>query len=103
MTTVVDIEDLSFAYSGAHLPALAGVSFAVEEGEVVALFGTSGAGKTTLLTLLDGRLRGWTGRAAVLGLALDPARPPPMSARPDVGFIFQEFALVERSTSCGTF
>ncbi|MEM7693224.1 MAG: ATP-binding cassette domain-containing protein [Pseudomonadota bacterium] len=98
MTRTVETDDISFAYRGGELSALESFSLAVEPGEQVALLGPSGAGKTTFLTLLDGRLRGWTGRAAVLGKALDPARPPPRTARPDVGFIFQEFALVERST-----
>ena len=83
--------------SGGH-GALAGVDFAVERGEVVALVGPSGAGKSTLLTLLDGRLRGWQGAASVLGRALRPDRPPDRARRAEVGFVFQEFALIERSS-----
>ena len=69
-----------------------------EAGEAVVLLGPSGAGKTTLLALLDGRLQGWTGCVSVLGRGLAPDAPPPVAARPDTGFIFQEFALVERSS-----
>ena len=98
MSATATIDDLNFAHPGARLPALHRVSLSVGSGEALALLGSSGAGKTTLLTLLDGRLRGWRGRASVLGLALDPERAPPRARRADTGFVFQEFALVERST-----
>lgn len=97
MSTAAQVDDLSFAHSGAELPALERVSLVIPSGESVALLGASGAGKTTLLTLLDGRLRGWRGRVSVLGAPLDPDHPPPRIRRPDTGFVFQEFALVERS------
>ena len=98
MTSAIQIDDLSFRHPGADLHALEHVSLAAPEGESIALLGPSGAGKTTLLTLLDGRLRGWRGRASVLAAPLDPDQPPPRTRRPDTGFVFQEFALVERSS-----
>lgn len=98
MTQAARIDDLSFAHSGARLPAIERVSLSVAPGEAIALLGPSGAGKTTLLTLLDGRLRGWRGRVSVLGASLDPDKAPPLARRADTGFIFQEFALVERLT-----
>ncbi len=100
MSTVVDIAELSFHHSGENDagPALTDITLSVSAGEAVALLGPSGAGKTTLLTLLDGRLRDWRGHARVLGVVLAPGNAPPREARADVGFIFQEFALVERSS-----
>ncbi|SFU15779.1 phosphonate ABC transporter ATP-binding protein [Sedimentitalea nanhaiensis] len=98
MSIAAQIDDLSFAHLGTDLPALDRVSLFVPAGESVALLGPSGAGKTTLLALLDGRLQGWAGRVSVLGAPLDPDHPPPRARRPDTGFVFQEFALVERST-----
>lgn len=98
MTTAIRIDDLNFAHPGGSVPALERVSLTISTGESVALLGPSGAGKTTLLALLDGRLQGWRGRVSILGAPLDPDQPPPRASRPDTGFVFQEFALVERST-----
>lgn len=98
MTVAAHIDDVGFAHFGADTSALEHVSLSVPVGEIVALLGPSGAGKTTLLTLLDGRLRDWCGRVSVLGASLDPDHPPSRARRADTGFVFQEFALVERST-----
>lgn len=98
MSIAARIDDLSFAHPGTDTLALERVSLRVPAGESIALLGPSGAGKTTLLALLDGRLQGWRGRVSVLGAPLDPDQPPPRARRADTGFVFQEFALVERST-----
>ncbi len=47
--------------------AVAGVSFAVERGEVVGFLGPNGAGKTTTLKMLAGLLHPTSGTAQVLG------------------------------------
>lgn len=80
MSTAIQIDDLSFAHTGADVPALERVSLNIPTGESVALLGPSGAGKTTLLALLDGRLFGWCGQISILGAPLDPDHPP-MCAR----------------------
>ncbi|MGB0506984.1 MAG: phosphonate ABC transporter ATP-binding protein [Pikeienuella sp.] len=78
--------------------ALSNIELSIAPGETAALIGPSGAGKSTLLALLDGRLRGWSGAAVVLEQALNPAEAPHRDSRADVGFIFQDFALIERMT-----
>src|SRR6185369_9802991 len=47
--------------------AVKGVSFAVEEGELVGFLGPNGAGKTTTLKMLAGLLYPSSGTASVLG------------------------------------
>lgn len=100
MTAAIDVSDLTLHHAGAASggAALLGVSLCVNAGESVALLGASGAGKTTFLALCDGRLRDWRGQVRIMGQPLSPDRAPPRIARLDTGFIFQEFALVERST-----
>jgi ABC-2 type transport system ATP-binding protein len=66
----VRVEDLVKRYGARD--ALAGISFDVQQGEVVALLGPNGAGKTTTVEILEGYRPRDGGRAEVLGL--DPGR-----------------------------
>jgi energy-coupling factor transporter ATP-binding protein EcfA2 len=54
INTVVHVDQLSFRYIDAEKPALDGVSFDINEGEVVVLAGRSGCGKSTLLRCING-------------------------------------------------
>ena len=62
---ILEIENLSAFYGKAQ--ALDGVSFSVEEGEIVGVIGANGAGKSTLLRVCAGLLRIESGTAEVLG------------------------------------
>jgi ABC-2 type transport system ATP-binding protein len=50
-----------------EVPAVAGIDFAIERGEVVGFLGPNGAGKTTTLKMLSGLLHPTSGAATVLG------------------------------------
>ncbi|KAB2911073.1 MAG: ABC transporter ATP-binding protein [Kofleriaceae bacterium] len=52
---LLEIDGLEVRYGGIH--ALRGVSFSVDEGQIVALIGANGAGKTTTLRAISGLLR----------------------------------------------
>lgn len=93
---MIEIEDLRFGYPGA--PALLDVArFRVEPGEKVMLRGPSGSGKSTLLNLIAGILKPQAGRVRVCGKEL--AHKHESAARDfrvnNIGFIFQDFALLD--------
>jgi branched-chain amino acid transport system ATP-binding protein len=54
LTPLLEIADLSVAYGG--IPAVSGVSIAVEAGSIVTVIGPNGAGKSTLLNAIMGVL-----------------------------------------------
>lgn len=53
----IAVKNLSFTYPNANAPALREISFTIENGEFITVFGASGSGKTTLLRLLKPSLR----------------------------------------------
>jgi branched-chain amino acid transport system ATP-binding protein len=65
MTALLSVEDLDVHYGGIH--ALHRVSFAVDEGQIVALIGANGAGKTTALRAISGLVRPSGGRVRFAG------------------------------------
>ena len=65
MGTILKVEDINVYYGSIH--AIKGISFQVEEGEVVTLIGANGAGKSTTLNTVSGLLRSKTGSIEFLG------------------------------------
>ncbi len=56
---LLEVNDLNVFYGAIH--ALQGVSFSLEEGEIVTLIGANGAGKSTTLRTISGLLRSRSG------------------------------------------
>ncbi len=54
MAAILEVRDLTFRYAARPQPAVQGVSFSVEAGEMVLMAGPSGCGKSTLLRTLNG-------------------------------------------------
>src|SRR5256714_7994347 len=77
------------------VPALRGVSLAVEAGEFVAVMGPSGCGKSTMLHLLGGLLTPTNGRIIIDGEDLTAASDAKRTdvRRRKIGFVFQRFNL----------
>ena len=88
---------------GAEPPvyALREVSFAVAEGELVAIVGPSGSGKTTLLHVMGTLERPSSGVVSITGLdAAGLADRELATLRATrIGFVFQQFFLAEHSTA----
>ncbi|WP_316015005.1 ABC transporter ATP-binding protein [Roseobacter sp. HKCCA0434] len=96
---MIAVRDLRFAHPGGFaldIPALD-----VAPGENVALVGPSGAGKTTLLNLISGIAVPDAGRVTVAGQEMTglPDRARRRLRAASIGFVFQEFALVDYLTA----
>jgi putative ABC transport system ATP-binding protein len=100
---MIELESIEKTYGSgsATTPVLQGISFRVRAGEYVAVMGASGSGKTTLMNILGlldrptaghYRLEG-TDAAALDDEALSHVR------NHKVGFVFQQFHLLERTTA----
>jgi branched-chain amino acid transport system ATP-binding protein len=70
---VLQVDNLNVYYGAIH--ALQGISFNVQEGEIITLIGANGAGKSTTLRTISGLLRSRTGSITFKGhdISLVPA------------------------------
>jgi len=66
---LLEVLDLWVHYGGAEV--LKGISFDVEEGEIVTLIGSNGAGKTTTLRTISGLKKPTTGEIRFNGVRID--------------------------------
>jgi branched-chain amino acid transport system ATP-binding protein len=71
---ILQAENLSKAFGG--LAALKGVSFGIEQGEILGLIGPNGAGKTTLFNVISGFFRPDQGRVVFAGETVSHLKAP---------------------------
>jgi putative ABC transport system ATP-binding protein len=91
----------SVTHEGATLTILHDISFAIKNGESVAIVGASGSGKSTLLGLLAGLDTPSSGSVTVNGddlFALDEDGRAALRGR-SMGFVFQSFQLLPMLTA----
>jgi putative ABC transport system ATP-binding protein len=81
--------------------ALRGVELTVREGELCAIVGPSGSGKSTLLSIMGTleRASGGTVRIAGADVALASDRELAALRARRIGFVFQQFHLLEAQTA----
>lgn len=64
---MIEVRELSYRYPGTSAPAISGLSFCVEPGEVFGFLGPSGAGKSTTQKILIKLLTGYSGQVRAFG------------------------------------
>ena len=65
MGSILKVDNINVYYGSIH--AIKGVSFEVNEGEIVTLIGANGAGKSTTLNTISGLLHSRTGSVSFMG------------------------------------
>ncbi len=86
---IAEFQELHRAYKQG-VDVLAGVSFEIGPGEIVALLGKNGAGKTTLIRVAMGMMEAQAGSVRIFGL--DP-RQEPVEVKRRVGYVSEDQIL----------
>lgn len=87
---ILSAKDLTFTYAGAKSPVLDSVSFSIDAGAFVLLYGASGSGKTTLLRLLKNEIAPKGERTGILDFCGTPITELPYAQSvKEIGFTAQ--------------
>lgn len=81
------LEKIYRSKRGESIHALAGLDFAIQEGEFISVVGPSGCGKSTLLKILAGLLHRSQGDVILRGTPIN-------GPRKDIGVVFQDSVLL---------
>ena len=99
----VEFHDVTKIYrvGEVSIPALNGVSFEIEKGEICVVVGASGAGKTTILNILGGMDTATDGTILLDGETISSydRRKLTEYRRADIGFVFQFYNLIQNLTA----
>src|SRR5258707_15500681 len=85
---VLDLKNVSKSYGG--IPAISGVNFRVDAGEVVGYLGANGSGKSTTVKIITGLLQPNEGRVLFQGRNI---RDDLVSFRGTLGYVPEEAHL----------
>lgn len=86
--SLLDVDNLRKSYNGT--PAVDGLSFSLEPGEVLGLLGPNGSGKTTTMTMISGLMKPDAGRVVLSGKEM---QPHDRELRAQLGVVPQELAI----------
>jgi len=97
---MIEVHNLTKIYRMGHMevPALQGVSFRIERGEVVAIMGQSGSGKSTLMNVLGCLDLPTSGEYHLDGQNIAGMNEDELAEirNQKIGFVFQQFNLLPR-------
>ena len=92
MDSVLTITDMHKTYAGG-VQAVRGVSFDVNEGESVAIIGSSGSGKSTVLRCINRLIEPTGGEVRLRGDLINTPSADINNVRSRIGMVFQSFEL----------
>lgn len=99
----VEFKDVRKIYTmgEVQVAAVDGMSFEIEQGELVVVVGPSGSGKTTLLNMMGGMDSCTSGSITLDGARVDQFNEKQLTdyRRYDIGFVFQFYNLVQNLTA----
>ncbi len=90
----ISVNDLHYSYGDTL--AVDGISFDVEEGEVIGFLGPNGAGKSTVVKMLTGQLTPQQGSASLLGMDIVKERK---QVQQEIGIAFETTNLYEQMSA----
>lgn len=96
VTRMIEIQKLSKSFGSKTL--FQDFNLSIEQGEYVVFSGASGCGKTTLLNMIGSLENYDSGHILVDGLDIGNRKNQQKYLREKVGFLFQNFALMEDKT-----
>ena len=92
---LLEVRDLEVFYG--VIRAIKGISFDVNEGEIIALIGANGAGKTTTLHTITGLIPSKAGTITYDGKDITKMKSEELTVyrRKHIGFVFQNYNLLQ--------
>jgi putative ABC transport system ATP-binding protein len=98
---IIDNVSRTYRAGSVSVPALAGVSFTVANGEYIAIMGRSGSGKSTLMNVLGCLDHNYEGKYTLDGVRVDGMSRRQLADIRNrmIGFVFQQFNLLPRTSA----
>ena len=98
MSTILKVDDINVYYGSIH--AIKGISFEVNEGEIVTLIGANGAGKSTTLRTITGLVKASGGSIQwddqeLLGKSIDKIVTTGIAMSPEGRRVFPDMTVLE--------
>ena len=96
--TILKLEGITKQFEHSPCPAVANVTFSLQQGELLGLLGPSGCGKTTLLRIIAGFEHPQSGIVELAGRLVAGCGSWVPPEHRDTGMVFQDYALFPHLT-----